>query len=63
MKLHYYNATRRIPLLVKNFRKGNIVMIPHPLFSPGIPACDFSLFTKVIKNMEEQHYAIVENIK
>jgi hypothetical protein len=42
---------------------NNIVIVPHPPYSPDLAPCDFTLFPKLKMKLKGQHFETVSDIQ
>jgi len=62
--LHYDNAPCHTSLLVRQFLSNkNIMVCPHPPYSPDLALCDFWLFPKVKITMKGKRFESIQDIE
>jgi transposase len=42
---------------------NNMVIVPHPPYSPGLAPCDFTLFPKLKMKLKGRHFETVSDIQ
>jgi len=62
--LHHDNAPAHTALSVQQFLAiNNMMVIPHPPYSPDLAPCDFFLFPRMKRQMKGKHFADVSGVK
>ena len=62
--LHHNNAPAHTALSIREFRaKKNILVLPHPPYSPDLAPCDFCLFPVLKSMLKGHHFGMLENIQ
>jgi hypothetical protein len=61
--LLHHNAPTHTSLRTKDFVTNNMVIVPHPPYSPDLAACDFILFPKLKMKLKGQHFETVSDIQ
>jgi len=62
--LHHDNVPCHTSLQVRQFLSNkNIMVCPHPPYSPDLALCDFWLFAKVKMTMKSKRFESVQDIK
>ena len=62
--LHHDNAPCHTLLLVRQFLSNkNIMVCPHPPYSPDLALCDFWLFPKVKMTMNGKHFESIQDVE
>jgi histone-lysine N-methyltransferase SETMAR len=42
---------------------NNMIIVPHPPYSPDLPPCDFALFPKMRMKLKGRHFKTVSDIQ
>jgi transposase len=50
--LHHDNTPAHVLKIAEFVTKNNVVITPHPPYSPDLAVCDFTLFPKVKMKLE-----------
>jgi transposase len=62
--LHHDNAPAHTTLKTTEFvTNNNMVIVPHPPYSPDLAPCNFALFTKLEVKLKERRLEIVSDIQ
>jgi hypothetical protein len=62
--LHHDNAPAHMSLKTTEFvTNNNMVIIPHPPYSPNLAPCDFALFPKLKMKLKARHFETVPDIQ
>ena len=62
--LHHDNAPAHTSLPVQHFLASkNMVVIPHPPYSPDLAPCNFFLFPKMKLHLKGRHFDTIEDIQ
>jgi len=64
--LHHDNAPAHTALSVQQFlakKKNNMMVIPHPPYSPDLVPCDFFLFPRIKCQMKGKRFTDVSEVK
>jgi len=62
--LHHDNALCHTLLLVRQFLSNkNIMVCPHPPYSPDLAPCDFWVFPKVKMTMKDKHLELIQDLE
>jgi histone-lysine N-methyltransferase SETMAR len=62
--LHHEKAPTHTPLKTTEFvTNNNMVIIPHPPYSPDLAPCDFALFPKLKMKLKGPRFATVSDIQ
>jgi transposase len=62
--LHHYNAPAHTSLKTTEFMtNNNMVIVPHPPFSPDLAPCAFTLFPKLKMKLKGRHFETVFDIQ
>jgi histone-lysine N-methyltransferase SETMAR len=62
--LHHDNVPAHTALSVQQFlAKSNMVLLPHPPYSPDLAPCDFFLFPRMKKTLKGKRFSDVDEVK
>jgi len=62
--LHHDKAPSHTSVLTQQFlAKNNMVVIPHPTYSPDLAPCDFFLFPKIELKLKGRRFYTTEEIQ
>jgi hypothetical protein len=62
--LHHDNVPTHLSLKTTEFvTNNNMVIVPHPPYSPYLAPCDFALFPKLKMKLKGQHFETVSDIQ
>jgi hypothetical protein len=62
--LHHDNAPSHTSLAVRELlAEKQIVVLPHPPYSPDLAPCDFFIFPKIKNNLKGHHFSTLTNVQ
>jgi transposase len=62
--LHHDNAPAHTSLQTTEFvTNNNMVIVPHPPYSPDLATCDFALFPKLKMKLKGRRFGTVSDIQ
>lgn len=61
---HHDNVSVHTAIPVRQYyAKNNIVLLPHPPYSPDLAPCDFFLFPRIKMNLKEKYFVDVNEVE